>query len=231
MDDSSEIARHTDRFILGSDLAEVWERSITRVINAPDSDFVAGATAGAYLDLAAVTLRALHPSEGRRVSDKYSFPELLQEYAGASGYADQTNADFATIAQRMYGYQVPGHPPLNQIARITDILADDPGTRRALVALWMPEVDLFHEDSHPLGHCFLNFAIRNQALDLHVVSRSVDAWVGAVPNMIAFADVQRRMADGLEMNVGTYTQFILSYHIYLTFLPHVAHVFRSPPNE
>jgi hypothetical protein len=205
--------------VISSSLSATWEESIRRLITADDTVLVTGDTAGDFLDWEAVTLIAMRPSVLPTVSERYEFPELVDDYRRHFAERQDHYADFAMITNRLYAWPMPDGSFMDQVAMIKAELRSDPGSRRAMASVWNPAEDLSQGHPAPLGQCFFQFAIRNGALNMTVVSRSVDAWLGEVPNMVAFAELQHGIAADIGLPIGLYRQFILSYHIYLTNLP------------
>lgn len=206
--------------VIDRSLGLTWQRSLRRLLDAPDTALATSNTAGDFLDWESVTLLCPTPQSPPVVSRLYPFPELVEDYAEQLVSDGGEYADFATIAQRIYRWPCPPKPPLNQVDNAERRLNDDPGTRRALIQIWDPTYDADDEqESAPISHCQFYFSIRDGRLNMTIMSRSVDAWLGAVPNMIAFAELQRTVADRLKTPVGMYRQFILSYHLYCAAIP------------
>jgi thymidylate synthase len=218
------------RWIVGETLAEAWEESMRRLAAAEDTTLVSGSTAGDFIEWENVNLIAASPQRHPKVSDKYEFPELVADYTSYFNEQRDPNADFATITERLFAWPMSDGTALDQVALIKSELRTDPGSRRAMASVWNPAEDLAEGRPAPLGQCFFHFTIRDQALNLTVVSRSVDAWLGEVPNMVAFAELQRQVALELGYPMGPYHQFILSYHAYLTSMPMIKTRFQTKRN-
>lgn len=213
--------------ITGGSLADTWEESLRRFVAATDTSLVSGDTAGDFIDWEGVTLIALYPQAELKISSKYQFPDLVSDYRNYFGGGGAQYQDFATITDRLFAWPLPDGTTLNQIKMIKDELRADRGSRRAMASVWNPAEDMADGHPAPLGQCFFHFAVRDGQLNMTVVSRSVDAWIGQVPNMVAFAQLQQQIADDTGYPVGRYRQFILSYHVYLTNLPLVYDFFTG----
>jgi len=114
----------------------------------------------------------------------------------------------------------------NQVEKIIDVLKKHPNTRRALISLWDPTVDLGHEAPPCLD--FIWCTIRNNALEMHVIYRShhlatitedgrVMKGEGAfVPNIYALAHLQQHIADKLDLKRGPFVLTDFSGHLYVS---------------
>ena len=60
----------------------------------------------------------------------------------------------------------------------------------------------------------MQFNIQNDRLHLRAVSRSMDAVNGAPVNIFEWSSLQKLLAQWLNVQVGTYTHFIGSFHVY-----------------
>ena len=99
----------------------------------------------------------------------------------------------------------------NQIPWVTQELRRNPDSRRAVIVI-RNEQDLVTDS--PACLQLLQFFIRGGALHLKVVFRSNDATKAAFMNAYALIMLQKRIADILEIPVGSYTHRANSYHVY-----------------
>lgn len=213
--------------ITSSSLATTWEESIRLFCLQSELEVVDTTTGGPTVELDSVMLRTLEPLTEPRVSELFLDPQLIAEYANLLTRPSRRRpAEVLTIADRIYAYPDSAGAKLDQLRRVAAALRGNPTTRRAIIQLWHPGLDLGGGLSGtPSGHCFIQFAIRANALNAIVCSRSVDAWTGALPNMLTFVGLQEKLAHQLGLPVGTYTHFIVSYHIHLRDLPSAMEAF------
>lgn len=137
-----------------------------------------------------------------------------------------------TVADRIYAWPTSSGKSLDQMRRAVSELRANPTSRRAIIQIWDPQFDLATKPrATPSGHCFFYFSIRDSALNLTVTSRSIDAWNGALPNMLTLVAVQQEVADRLNLPVGSYSHFIISYHIYVRDIPNAVSAFQAGPHE
>lgn len=95
-------------------------------------------------------------------------------------------------------------------------LTNDPQTRQAVVTLWDSNLDNDPmKKDYPCTVGF-NFTINTakQQLDMNVLMRSNDVWLGLPYDMFQFTQLQCTVARSLGVMVGTYTHTTWSLHIY-----------------
>jgi thymidylate synthase (methanogen type) len=114
----------------------------------------------------------------------------------------------------------------NQAEKITEILKNHPNTRRAMISLWDPIVDI--GTSSPPCLDFIWAVIRNNKLEFHVVYRShhlatvtesgkLMSGEGAfVPNLFALATLQQHIAENLSISRGPLVLTDFSGHLYVS---------------
>lgn len=103
---------------------------------------------------------------------------------------------------------------VNQLPIIIERLREDPDTRQAVITLWDPEFDAHGgKKDHPCTSLF-NFRIRDGKLNMSTFMRSNDAIHGWPFDLIQFSMLLQSMAFELEVEVGTYSHHVGSFHIY-----------------
>jgi Thymidylate synthase len=118
-----------------------------------------------------------------------------------------------------YGYRWRKGFSVDQLRVLAEHLRKDPSSRRAVLTMWAPEVDLVYatdpsnKDAPCNTHCYLD--ARNGALNLTVCCRSNDLWWGAYgANAVHFSILQEFMAAFVGIPVGEYRQFSNNLHLY-----------------
>ncbi|MFA6560600.1 MAG: thymidylate synthase [Verrucomicrobiia bacterium] len=128
-----------------------------------------------------------------------------------------------TYHQRLFGYDVPGMKPLDQIETICRKLAKTPHTRRAQAVTWKVWEDNDCYDPACLQSIWcriLEEEADQPVLSMNVRFRSNDAYKAAFMNMFALVQLQKKIAArvseliGREVAVGRYCHMADSYHIY-----------------
>lgn len=113
-----------------------------------------------------------------------------------------------------YGYRWINHFGRNQIQRVADILKDDSTSRRAVMGMWDPRVDL---DSHADIPCntSIMFRVISGALDMTVINRSNDLiWGMLGANAVHMTYLHELIAFMAGLKMGFYKVFTNNLHIY-----------------
>jgi thymidylate synthase len=148
----------------------------------------------------------------------------LERLSYLSGHgADPTmllhyNSQYAPFVNR-YGIDDGAYGPrlMPQLVAVHNTLVNDRYTRRAVINVYDS-----HFDGHKLTHAednvpctmFLQFMIREDALHLTAVMRSNDVLLGLTYDAEAFCFLQQVMARWLGIDIGSYTHFDVSLHLY-----------------
>ena len=128
-----------------------------------------------------------------------------------------------TYHQRLFAYNVPGLPPVDQIETLCRKLAKVPHTRRAQAVTWKVWEDNDCYDPACLQSIWcriLEEEADQPVLSMNVRFRSNDAYKAAFMNMFALVQLQKKIAarvselTGREVAVGRYCHMADSYHIY-----------------
>lgn len=99
-----------------------------------------------------------------------------------------------------------------QIPFIIEELTRNPFSRRAVIDIRDWEKDSQSEDPACLQH--IQYFIRDNKLHCKVLFRSNDACKATFMNAFALIMLQKRIADNLDIEVGTYTHRANSFHCY-----------------
>jgi thymidylate synthase len=98
-----------------------------------------------------------------------------------------------------------------QLPWVTDELRRNPDSRRAIIST-RDEADL--ASGSPACLQSIQYLIRDGALHCKVLFRSNDATKAAFMNAFALIMLQKRIADELNVPVGSYTHRANSFHVY-----------------
>ena len=99
-----------------------------------------------------------------------------------------------------------------QFPFIVSELQRNPSSRRAVIVVRDWEVDAESEDPACLQH--IQYFIRDNQLHCKVLFRSNDACKATFMNAFALIMLQKRFADALNVEMGTYTHRASSFHCY-----------------
>ncbi|PII14344.1 thymidylate synthase [Stenotrophomonas indicatrix] len=180
------------------------------------------ASRGEFFEISGAMLRLKNPRarlgrgirQGRLFS---SLGELLWYLAGSNEldfiyyyikkYAEESE-DGLTI-KGSYGERLFRS---RQIYRVLSLLKSKSTSRRAVLQIFRKD-DLRNSKEVPCT-ISLQFLLRSEKLDLIASMRSNDALIGLPHDVFAFTMIQEIAARHLKVEVGTYTHFVGSLHLY-----------------
>jgi len=127
-----------------------------------------------------------------------------------------------TYHQRLFAYQVPGLPPVDQIELLAAKLAKTPHSRRAQAVTWKVWEDNTCYDPACLQSVWCRVLEQEgrAVLSMNVRFRSNDAYKAAFMNIFALVQLQQRIAariaelTGRPVHPGRYVHMVDSYHLY-----------------
>lgn len=117
-----------------------------------------------------------------------------------------------------YGYRLRscGISAMDQISELIKLLENDRNTRRAVLSIWDPALDLNTDSKDIPCNDMLFFSIRNNKLYMTVCNRSNDMIWGAYgANVVQFSMLQEYIAGMVGVELGTYTQMSNNMHVYI----------------
>lgn len=106
-----------------------------------------------------------------------------------------------------------GSQSINQYEYVVRTLKSSKYSRRAYLSIWHPMKDV--NSVYPFCIIGLNLLIRDNRLNMTAILRSNDAWGQALQDMKSLILIQSDIANTIGIDVGTYTHFAMSYHIYM----------------
>lgn len=158
------------------------------------------------------------------LAGKYDLAWLVQFNAKMADYG-KNNVQWGAYGHRWWGFF--GH---NQIEAVIKELRARPDSRRAVIGMWDPTLDLIHGGVDVPCNTHIYFDIVDGALEMTVCCRSNDLLWGAYgANAVHFSVLQEVIAHELKVSVGEYRQFSNNFHIY-TDLPMAQDFLLSPPD-
>jgi thymidylate synthase len=187
---------------------------------------VVKASRGETLELGSVLLRLSNPRARLSHTEKKGkvfsgLGELLWYLAGSNdlkfiAYYLQQYEEDSEDGKTLYGaygprmFNLRGH---DQIQNIVKLLTEKPESRRAVIQLFDAQ-DLSAPRKEIPCTCSLQFMIRAGRLNMVTVMRSNDAYLGLSHDVFAFTMIQEILARNLQVELGAYTHFVGSLHIY-----------------
>lgn len=157
----------------------------------------------------------------RGISASYLFAEMLWYFTGRkdlkfiSKFSTAWNglSDDGETCNSAYGYLMKYAFDFDQIEKVIDLLEKDPLSRRAKININAPNKSVIETKDEPCT-MFLQFLIRDGQLHCTTVMRSNDIWFGFPYDVAFFTELQKYIADRLNVKYGTYTHFVVSMHMY-----------------
>jgi thymidylate synthase len=140
-----------------------------------------------------------------RSNDLKFIAYYLQQYEKDS---DDGKTIYGAYGPRMFNLR--GN---DQIRNLVTLLTQKPESRRAVIQLFDAE-DLAVPRKEIPCTCSLQFMIRAGRLNMATVMRSNDAYLGLSHDVFAFTMIQEILARTLKVELGDYTHFVGSLHIY-----------------
>lgn len=111
-----------------------------------------------------------------------------------------------------YGYRMT---IAGQAEAVVAELTRDRSSRRAVIALWQPELDAGYTGKDMPCNTTLYFKVREDKLNMTVCCRSNDmVWGAYGANAVQFSTIQEYIAARVLADVGWYVQWSDSYHVY-----------------
>jgi thymidylate synthase len=161
---------------------------------------------------------------GFETNVKYAEEELKWYYAATnridfSPLIERTWARFSDDGEHVnsaYGHRIFGkHPCVNvdQWKWCVDRLREDRDTRQAVINLNLPS-DKLAPTKDFICTMFAQVFIRRGALEWHTYMRSQDIYFGTRNDVYCFSEMQKKMAEELQVGCGPYVHTCGSLHIY-----------------
>jgi thymidylate synthase len=162
---------------------------------------------------------ALPISTGRGISKQVAAVEAAQLIAGVARPKLMIAASerFGQFAEDEKFWGAYGGRINAQMLYVERKLRADPDTRQAVVTLWNPAYD--NEAGHKDYPCTvaLGFSLvgkDDRRLEMDVLMRSNDAWLGLPYDLFQFTQLQLTLARSLGAPVGAYRHTVWSLHLY-----------------
>jgi thymidylate synthase len=154
--------------------------------------------------------RRVAAAEAVQLIGGFSDPELMIAASPNFKRFQEDDGSFWGSYGRRIGMQV-----IDVIRKLTD----DPHTRQAVIQIWDKHFDneLYKRD-YPCT-LVLIFSInetKSNSLELDVVMRSNDAWLGFPYDVFQFTQLQLSVARAMNIEPGVYRHTAMSMHIYET---------------
>ena len=163
---------------------------------------------GISFDIPGLTVRLTTPGD-LTIPEGYAYPELVSDYRERLLGAQQ---DKSLFYRRLTEWPDGAGGTFNQMNSIRELLKTQSATRSAVFSTWQPTEDLGAKyPVSPVGGCF---RLVGGTLHLLLTARSVDVWVGFVPELLTFARLTNDLALDLGARDSVVTYHMWSAHLY-----------------
>jgi hypothetical protein len=186
---------------------EAWEAGLA-LFRSPSSLYRHDSERGVAFEIPGLTL-AVESVADDAIPPGYAYPAMVDEYSDRLFGAGRGSS---LLHRRMRAWPTTGGGVIDQIGRATLLLRSSPDSRAASFSLWDPEQEGTTDfPVSPVSGCF---RVIDEAVHLLLVARSVDYWIGAVPEMLAFATLLRSVARELDREPAGLIYHMWSAHVY-----------------
>ncbi|MEU4643993.1 thymidylate synthase [Micromonospora sp. NPDC023814] len=163
---------------------------------------------GICFDIPGLTVWLKNPADLTPPRD-YLYPELIKDYRDRI-FGEQRESSL--LYQRLRGWVAADGSPIDQFEQATEMLRQDEHSRSAVFSMWRPEEDL--GGRFPVSPVGGALRIVGDDLVLFLTARSVDIWVGFVPELLTFAQLISDAALALGLRGSKVCYHSWSMHLY-----------------
>lgn len=214
------------RVFEGKTVNEVWEAAFHELADQAESGFNDssrdGAVVGEFIDAVFHVedpTRSIVTSPIRNMPMRYAIGELAWYLSGSNRVQDISHyakkwaeiSDDGETNNSAYGYRIFQKFGFDQWEFVKGLIQKDPNTRQAVIHI--KDASNIPTKDTPCT-VYLQFFLREGKLHLSVHMRSNDIWMGVPYDMFSFCFLQVKMAMELGVDIGSYTHYAGSLHIY-----------------
>lgn len=210
----------------GKTVNAVWEQAFSALDKQASEGFTDdsrdGAVVGEILDAVFCVedpTRNIVTSKIRNMPMRYAVGELAWYLAGSNKVDDISRfakkwaeiSDDGETNNSAYGYRILHKFGFDQWEYVQELIKKDPNTRQAVI-------HIKNASNKPTKDTpctvYLQFFLRDNKLHMSVHMRSNDIWMGVPYDMFSFCFLQMKMAMELGVEIGSYTHYAGSLHLY-----------------
>ena len=155
----------------------------------------------------------------RKMPMRYAIGELAWYMSGSNRVSDISRfakkwadiSDDGVHNNSAYGWRIQDKFGFDQWEHVKTLIRNDPNTRQAIIHI--KDADNRPTKDTPCT-VYLQFLLRDGKLNLSVHMRSNDIWMGVPYDMFSFCFLQMKMAMELGVEIGEYTHYAGSLHMY-----------------
>ncbi len=207
--------KHVGVLIRARTIAEAWEKAVIKCWeDGSETPTEYGEKSKEILGLLVVVEEPFGEPRVHRGDIHTAIRSSLKKYIdevleGTLDKAVEEGKIHYTYHERLFNYPPNG---INQIEYVIRKLEKVGFSRRAQAITWVPEKDMWADSPPCLQRIWLT--VRGGKLMMHAMWRSRDIFRAMHMNMLAITELQRRVAEKLNVEVGAYVDFSNSAHIY-----------------
>lgn len=210
----------------GRTVNDVWTQAFQALNEQAKNNFSAGSRDGAVVgeicDAAFFVedpTRNVVTSDIRHMPLRYAIGELAWYLSGSNRVKDISRfahkweeiSDDGVTNNSAYGYRIFDKFEFNQWEYVKNQLQESPNSRQAIIHIKDPSNKPTKDVPCTV---YLQFLLRDNKLNLSVHMRSNDIWMGVPYDMFSFTFLQIKMAMELGVDIGSYTHYAGSLHMY-----------------
>ena len=155
----------------------------------------------------------------RKMPMRYAIGELAWYLSGSNRVSDISRfakkwteiSDDGIHNNSAYGWRIFEKFNFDQWEHVKQLIQRDPNTRQAIIHI--KDADNRPTKDTPCT-VYLQFLLRDGKLNMSVHMRSNDLWMGVPYDMFSFCFLQMKMAMELGVEIGKYTHYAGSLHMY-----------------
>jgi len=163
---------------------------------------------GVSFDIPGLTVWLRNPAD-LTAPRGYPYPELIRDYRDRV-FGEQRESSL--LHQRLRRWTGGEGAPIDQFQQALAVLRQDEHSRSAVFSTWRPETDL--GGRFPVSPVGGALRILDGNLVLFLTARSVDVWVGLVPELLTFGQLVTDAALELGLAGSQICYHAWSAHLY-----------------
>jgi thymidylate synthase len=220
----------------GKDINSVYLDALSFAINSNHS--ITNSRAGDVYDLGQVYFEFSEPINqilllrGRKFNPYFALIEAAWVLSGSDKLEPLEKiiskyskfSDDGIILNGAYGYRMRYAFEIDQLEELIKLLISEPNTRRAVITLYTP-TDLLNKNSSDIPcNTTLYFKIKNGKLDITVINRSNDIFLGIPYNVFVFNVILKYVAHRVGVGTGVQRHFTDCLHLYVEHIDKVKEI-------
>ena len=210
----------------GKTVNDVWLKAFNALQAQAEEGYTAGSRDGAVVgEICDAVFCVEDPTRNivnnaiRKMPMRYAVGELAWYLSGSNRVQDISRfakkwadiSDDGETNNSAYGWRIFDKFGFNQWEYVKELLRDDPSSRQAVIHI----KDASNKPTKDVPcTVYLQFFIRDGKLNMSTHMRSNDIWMGVPYDMFSFCFLQMLLAMELGVEIGQYTHYAGSLHIY-----------------